>query len=69
MMMDVSQIYNVDYFAIYTNIKSIYGIPETDIKLYVNYIYIFKTFVKISLRSGKTNKNKFMRYKIFEKHD
>ena len=37
MVTDVNYTYFGDYFAIYTNIKSLHGTPETDIMLYVNY--------------------------------
>ena len=37
MMMNISQTYHSDHFVIYTNIKSLYSTPETNIMLYVNY--------------------------------
>ena len=38
--MNINQTYYSDHFAIYTNIEALCCIPETDIKLYVNYISI-----------------------------
>lgn len=49
--MDVNQTSYVDRFAIYTNIKPLYCISETNIILYVNDGSIFKNEQKI-------NKNK-----------
>lgn len=40
--MDVNQTHSGDHFAMYTNIESLYCIPETDIMLYVNCISIKK---------------------------
>lgn len=40
MMMNISQTYHSDRFVIYTNIKSLYSTPETNIMLYVNYTLI-----------------------------
>ena len=40
MMTDVNQTYNGDYSKVYTNLKSLYCAPETNIMLYVNYTSI-----------------------------
>ena len=39
-LMDVNYTYGGDYFAIYTNMESLWCIPEINM-LYVNYISIF----------------------------
>ena len=36
-----------DHFTTYTNVESLCCIPETNIKLYVNYITIKKCMAKI----------------------
>ena len=41
--MNISQTYHSDHFVIYTNIKSLYSTPETNIMLYVN-LYLNKKF-------------------------
>ena len=38
--MDINQTYCGDHFTIYTNIKSLYYTPETNIILYANYTSI-----------------------------
>lgn len=40
-MKDIRQTYHADYYTIYTNTKSLYCTPETDMMLYVTYIPIF----------------------------
>lgn len=37
MLTDINQTYLGDYFTVYTNIKSLYHIPEINIVLYANY--------------------------------
>lgn len=41
-VINVNQTYCCDHFTMYTNIKSLGGIPETNIKLCVNYTSIKK---------------------------
>ena len=56
MGMDVNQTYCGDHFTIYTNIKSLCCIPETNIMLYVNYTSILKSYKfnrKIKIKSLK----------------
>lgn len=40
MLTDINQTYLGDYFTVYTNIKSLYHIPEINIVLYANYTSI-----------------------------
>ena len=39
-MVDVNQTYCDGHFTIYTNMKSLYCIPETNVVFYVNYTSI-----------------------------
>lgn len=40
--MDINQIYSGDPAAVYTNIKPLCYLPETNVTLYFNYICIYK---------------------------
>lgn len=48
-VMDINQTFCGDYFAMYTNIKSVCCTPKTNIMLYINYISIKKSQTPLSI--------------------